>query len=88
MFNITLSPRKRFRLLLRAIFLTIGGLAGYSLSVFLQMNNYGLATICAAVTLAATYGEFIVADVITESRYPSRTEYLLGKLKAKLIVCW
>jgi GAF domain-containing protein len=79
-----LSARKRFRLRLRALFIIVGVVAGYVTSLLLELHYDLWSAVSALFVLIAALGEFVAADILTESRYPARTQALLEKLEENL----
>jgi hypothetical protein len=79
-----LSDRKRFRLKLRAVFIFIGVVAGYLTSLLLEQHFYYWSLIPAVLLIVAAFAEFVFADILTESKYPARTQALLDKLDRNL----
>jgi hypothetical protein len=76
--------RRRFRILLRFGFLTGGFIAGFFVAVLTGEKLYGLAGIPAIIVFLASIGEFILADVITEKRYPAQTEKILTSMEDRI----
>jgi GAF domain-containing protein len=79
-----LPRRKKFRLEMRAIFLTIGIIAAFVTSILLKKEVYVWAGLFTFVFLLTSLAEFVLADVLTEKRYPSQTENILEKLEDHL----
>jgi hypothetical protein len=78
-------PRRRqFRILLRFGFLTVGFFAGFLVGVFMEEKLYGIAACIAAIVFLASVGEFVLADVITERRYPRQTEKILASMELRI----
>lgn len=76
--------RRRFRILLRFGFLTIGFIAGFFVAVLTGEKLYALAVIPAIIVFLVSIGEFILADVITEKRYPAQTEKILTSMEERI----
>ena len=79
-----ISPRKRFRISIRAAFLVIAGVAAFAASVLIQEKLYWWATLPTLVVLVAAIVEFVFGDVLTERLYPARTEAILQNYESKL----
>ncbi len=79
-----MPTRKKFRLRLRAVFLVTGVSAAFISSVLLQEKEYSWAILPASFVLLASFAEFVLADILTESRYPARTVRILDKLEANV----
>jgi len=79
-----LPARKRFRLILRAIFITVGVVGAFVTSALLENKAFTWAIVPASFVLLASMAEFVLADVLTERRYPASTEGLLQRLEANL----
>jgi hypothetical protein len=79
-----LSDRKRFRLGLRAAFISVGVVAAYLTSLLLERGSYHWSVVPAVLVLLASIAEFVIADILTESIYPARTQALLDRLEANL----
>jgi hypothetical protein len=76
--------RRRFRILLRLVFLIVGIVAGFFIAVLMEEKYYVWAGIVAIAVFFASVGEFILADVITERRYPVQTEKILVSLERRI----
>lgn len=80
-------PRRRiYRLRLRAAFLASGLIAAFVTSILLEEKAYVWAIMPAVLVMTATLAEFVLADALTERRYPARTEEILDKLEANVLV--
>lgn len=79
-----IPKRKRFRLGWRAFAIVVAVFAGFLTSICIEEKEYGNATWTAAVLLVATLLEFVVADILTDHRYPSRTQNTLDRLERDL----
>lgn len=79
-----LPRRKRFRLLLRVLFLALGSIAAFIASILLEEKAYAYAVVPASFVLVAAFLEFVLADVLAERLYPARTARLLETLEANL----
>jgi hypothetical protein len=78
------GTRRRFRLALRAALVTVGLIAGYTITLAVEFKHYGFSTLAFAVLLAATLLEFVWGDSIAERSYPYETERKLALLEDKL----
>lgn len=79
-----ISDRKKFRLKLRVTSIVIGVIAAYLTSLLLERSDYWWSLLPAAFVLFASLAEFVVADILTESKYPARTQALLDDLDENL----
>jgi len=79
-----LPKPKRFRLAVRATAIFIGGIAAFAASCLIQENLYLWALLPSFVVLAASLAEFVVADVLTDARYPPETSAMLMRLEQDL----
>lgn len=80
----SIPRRKRFRISIRAAFIIIGATAAYAASILFEENLYFWATVPALAILAAAIVEFVFGDVLTEKRYPARTESILENYENKV----
>ena len=76
--------RMRFRLTLRASCVGSGIIAGFIASILIHEEQYYWAILPASFVLLAALLEFVLADILTESRYPARTKAILDKLEVNL----
>jgi hypothetical protein len=77
------KPRK-FRLLLRAGLISVGVCAAFLASCFLEKQLWFYAAMPTVLVLAASLGEFVLADLWTEARYPPETSLMLARLEQDL----
>lgn len=79
-----ISMRKKYRLGLRALFLSVGVLMVFITSIFLEEKNYYLAAGFTFIALVATLAEFGLADIIIDEKYPAKTADILKRLEEHL----
>jgi GAF domain-containing protein len=80
-----LNEREKFRALLRAGAITIAAISTFVASVLFQESMYYWAALPSVFVLLSLLGEFIVADVITEEKYPARTSAILEAYEKKAL---
>lgn len=80
----SIPRRKRFRISIRAAFLLVGVIATYAATILFGKNLYYWAILPTVLILIAAIVEFVFGDVITEQRYPARTETLLNNYETKV----
>jgi hypothetical protein len=78
------SKRRRFRLALRAIFLAFGLVSGYVASILVQERFYFWGILPIGLLVLSALAEFVVADILTETLYPTRTQAILDRLEENL----
>jgi hypothetical protein len=79
-----MSRRKKFRLKLRVGSILVGVVAAYVASLLLERGEFAWSVAPASLVLLASLLEFVAADILTESKYPARTQALLDKLEENL----
>lgn len=79
-----ISPRRRFRALLRSVFIVVGVVAAFVGEILLEEHKYWWAALPAVIVLGATLAEFVLGDLLTERRFPSKTASILDNLESKL----
>jgi hypothetical protein len=79
-----LSARRRFRLTLRGVLVTVGLVAGYAISLLIDDKLYLASGAVFVVLLVASLLEFVFADYLAEKRYPYDTERKLALLEERL----
>lgn len=85
MFFLTdLSPRKRYKLIIRLLAIILGILGVFFTAVYIQQSKYIIALYFASIILLASFIEFVISDVLAERRYPTRTAILFDALDTKL----
>jgi len=84
-FNI--SPRKKFRAKLRIAFIVLAAVSTYFISYLFEEQEYCWAIIPFSLILLISIAEFVVADIITDRKYPRKTEMILDRLEAKIADC-
>lgn len=79
-----LPQRKLFRGTLRVVFIVIGVFAAYFASICFEEGQYRTAIYPTAIIVLVSILEFVLADIITEARYPVRTATILERLNRNL----
>lgn len=80
----SIPRRKRFRISIRAVFIVVTGIATYTASILFEEKLYLWAAIPAVLILIMAIIDFVLGDVLTEKRYPVRTEAILGNYENKV----
>lgn len=78
-----LPERQRYRTIARLIVLIVAAMAAYAFAVLLQEERYAWALIPAAVLGVLSIAEFVLADIILDSRFPRETAMFLERLQRK-----
>lgn len=78
------NKRKRRRFLYRGLSILIGFVALFFMTLLMELNKFYLAAIPGVLALLAAVFEFIVAEVLVERKYPSRTEKIIQAIDEKL----
>jgi GAF domain len=79
-----LPKRRRLRVRLRLEILAAAALLAYVFAVLVQEQHYGWAVLPAIGLALLSVGEFIVADIIVDARFPPETAAFLERLEEKL----
>lgn len=80
----SISPRRKFKLILRAFLIVISVFSAYAASICIQEGHYALAMIPTLIVLSCGITEFIVAVIWADMRYPIRTARLLDNYRDKI----
>jgi hypothetical protein len=78
---LNISPRKRFRTKIRIGFIVSAALLTYWISYLFEEHKYGCAVIPFSLILLISLAEFVVADILTDRRYPKEQKLFLINLK-------
>ena len=79
-----IPARRRYRVIARLIMLVLAAFAGYAFALLMQEGDYGWSALPAAILGLLSIGEFIVADLVIDARFPRETSDLLERLETKL----
>lgn len=80
----SIPRRRRFRIFIRGISLIGGVLAAFVASILFEEKLYWWATLPTLIVLFAAIVEFVVGDILTERKFPARTEAILERYGEKL----
>lgn len=83
---ILISKRKLFRLFFRIPAIIIGLYLTYRVGIEINERNYALACKLTTGLIVLSIIEFVLADIITDQKYPPSTTWLLDKLEPKMEV--
>ena len=81
-----ISQRRKFRLWVRAICLSLGLLGAFVASLW-QDDHIGWSVVALSGVIVLGLIEFIVADILTDNLYPASTQRLLDDLEKNLGPC-
>lgn len=76
--------RRRARVVARIVILSLAAIAAYIFSVAMEAHAYAWAIIPATALFALSLTEFVVADIVVDSRFPPETTQFLEQLTARL----
>lgn len=79
-----LPPRQRARILTRLALLGAAALLAYAFAVATQEGAYGLAVLPGVGLALVSVGEFVLADLVIDARFPKETNEFLDRLQDKL----
>jgi hypothetical protein len=75
---------KRFRLSIRMALIIAAAVGGFAISVLLEEHHYYWALLPGVAVFLASAGEFVLADLVTDARFPPETSAAIAKLEANL----
>lgn len=78
------SRRKRFRMFFRLTTILIATIATWGASILFEERLYGWALVVMIIIFFVSIIEFIVADIVTEYKFPKQTVNILEKLESRL----
>jgi GAF domain-containing protein len=79
-----LPDRQRYRTNARLVILVLAAVSAYSFAVLLQEQDYLWALIPGAALGLLSISEFVLADIILDTRFPRETTMFLERLQRKL----